>query len=67
LGALLALMGVFLSLTLISMEIISIHQTDEGLYHLVNGVMVIAYLWALASALTLVGMRMERRSGVREN
>jgi hypothetical protein len=66
-GTLLMLTGVFLSLTLISMEIISMHETDQGLYHLVNGVMVIAYLWVLACALTLLGMRMERRSVVREN
>jgi hypothetical protein len=64
-GALLAVTGVFLSLTLYSVEIISMHETDRGLYHLVSGVMVIAFLWVLACALTLLGIRMEARSGAR--
>jgi hypothetical protein len=62
-GASLAIGGVFLSLTLYAMEIISMHETDRGLYHLVSGVMVIAYLWALACVLTLLGAIMDARSG----
>lgn len=64
-GALLAVIGVTLSLTLYSTEIISLHETDRGLYHLVSGVMVIAFLWAFACALTLLGIRMEAQSAAR--
>jgi hypothetical protein len=64
-GALLAASGLCLSLTLYAMEIISMHETDQALYHLVSGAMVIAYLWALSCALTFAGAMMEARSGGR--
>jgi hypothetical protein len=64
-GATLASSGLCLSLTLYAMEIISMHETDHALYHLVSGVMVIAYLWALSCALTFAGAMIEARSGGR--
>jgi hypothetical protein len=66
-GSLLAVSGLSMSLTLWLMEIISLHQTDSGLYHLVNDVMVIAFLWVLACSLTLLGVGIEARFAAHES
>lgn len=65
-GSFLAIGALSLSITLWLMEIISLHETDTGLYHLVNGIMVIAFLWVLACSLTLLGVGIEARSAARE-
>ncbi|MBB6142814.1 hypothetical protein HNQ77_000752 [Silvibacterium bohemicum] len=66
-GAFLAVSGVLLSATLWLMEIISIHEVDASLYHLVDGVMVIALLWVLACSLTLAGIGLEARLAARQD
>lgn len=54
-GALLAVSGISMSLALWLIEVISMHEVDGVLYRMVDGIMVIAPLWALACALTLAG------------
>lgn len=60
-GSLLAVAGLSMSLTVWAMEIISLHETDSGLYHMVNDVMVIAILWVIACLLTLLGVGIAAR------
>jgi hypothetical protein len=48
-------------------EIISLHETDASLYHLVNGIMVIAFLWIAVCLLTLLGVGIEARFSARES
>jgi hypothetical protein len=66
-GFLLAVVALSGSCTLWLMEIISLHETDSALYHLVNGVMVIAFLWVVACSLTLLGVGIEVQSAARES
>jgi len=66
-GALLAVGGVSMSIGLWVLEIISMHEVDQALYHLVNGVMVIAAFWMLACAITVLGVWIEARLAVRND
>ncbi|RXS96739.1 hypothetical protein [Silvibacterium dinghuense] len=54
-GARLAAFGLLLSSALWGLEVISLHQTDQVLYHLWGGCMTVAYLWVLAAVLTALG------------
>jgi hypothetical protein len=65
-GALLAVCALFVSFTLWFIEVISLHETDSALYHLVNGVMVIAFLWVITCALTLLGIGMDSHCALRK-
>lgn len=66
-GLFLAVCALAGSCTLWLMEVISLHETDSALYHLVNGIMVIAFLWVVACSLTLLGVGMEVQSAARES
>jgi hypothetical protein len=63
-GALMAVSGLSMSVTLWLTEIISMHDVDMSLYHTVNGVMVIAFLWAMLCAVTILGVGIEARRAV---
>jgi hypothetical protein len=62
-GLLIAVAGVAMSLTLWLVEIISMHETDAVLYYFIHGLMVIAFLWILACALTFAGAGMASVGG----
>lgn len=66
-GSLLTVSALSVSLCLWLVEIISLHETDASLYHLVNGIMVIAFLWIAVCLLTLLGVGIEARFSARES
>jgi hypothetical protein len=66
-GALLAVGGISMSIGLWVLEIISMHEVDQALYHLVKGVMVIAPLWVSACAITVLGVWIEARRPARDD
>ena len=61
-GAALAIEGSLLSLGCWATEIISLHSTDAVLYHPAGPLMIISFVWILASAMTTVGIF---RAGIR--
>jgi hypothetical protein len=65
-GARIALTGTSLSSSLWLTEIISMHSVDQTLYHMVNNIMMVAVLWILLCALTLLGVGIEAQRAARK-
>jgi|SRR5271170_3525664 len=55
-GAVLAIEGALLSIGCWSAEVISLHAMDTLLYHRAGPVMIVNFVWALASIMTAIGM-----------
>jgi hypothetical protein len=60
-GALLAVSGVLLSLVLWCTEVVSLHEMDHVLYHLLGPWMVVSLVWVFAGLMTSVGILMDAR------
>lgn len=60
--ATLAAASVLLSAALWATEVISLHEIDRVLYAHVFGLMAIAWLWGLLSAITIAGMLLQLRA-----
>jgi len=65
-GGLMAVGGLSMSVTLWLTEIISMHDVDKSLYHTVDDVMVIAFLWAVLCVVTILGVGIEAGRTVRQ-
>lgn len=55
-GAVLATEGALLSVGCWSAEVISLHAMDSVLYHRAGPLMIVNFVWALASITTAIGM-----------
>jgi len=55
-GAVLAVEGALLSIGCWSTEVISLHATDALLYHRIGPLMIVNFVWALASLITVIGI-----------
>ncbi len=58
-GAILAVSGLLLSLTLWCTEVVSLHAVDHIMYHPVGKLMTVSFLWILACAMTSIGVLIE--------
>jgi hypothetical protein len=60
-GALLAVSGALLSLVSWCIEVVSLHQVDAILYHPVGELVVVSFVWILATLMTSVGILIDSR------
>lgn len=61
-GAILAVSGALLSLTIWCTEVISLHAVDHIMYHTLGKLMTVSFLWILACTMTSFGALIESKT-----
>ncbi len=61
-GAILAVSGALLSLTLWCTEVVSLHAVNHIMYHTFGKLMTVSFLWILACTMTSIGVLVESKT-----